>query len=104
MSEEEFSAHCAAELEKLILAEGPDSVAAFIGEPVLGTGGIVPPPAGYWAAIQEVLAKYDVLLIADEVITGFGRPGAMFGIHHYGIRRDIQIGSASGRESGCQYG
>src|SRR3546814_3168440 len=49
MSEEEFSAHCAAELEKLILAEGPDSVAAFIGEPVLGTGGLVPPPAGSWA-------------------------------------------------------
>src|SRR5690606_1674352 len=79
MSEEEFSAHCAAELETLILAEGPDTVAAFIGEPVLGTGGIVPPPAGYWAAIQAVLAKYDVLLIADEVITGFGRLGSMFG-------------------------
>src|SRR3546814_643702 len=98
MSEEEFSAHCAAELEKLILAEGPDSVAAFIGEPVLGTGGIVPPPAGYWAAIQEVLAKYDVLLIADEVITGFGRLGAMFGSDHYGIRPDI-ITSAKGLTS-----
>ncbi|MGF1594833.1 MAG: aspartate aminotransferase family protein [Kiloniellaceae bacterium] len=98
MSEEEFSAHCAAELEKLILAEGPDSVAAFIGEPVLGTGGIVPPPAGYWAAIQEVLAKYDVLLIADEVVTGFGRLGTMFGSDHYGIRPDI-ITSAKGLTS-----
>ncbi len=89
MSEEEFSAHCAAELDKLIQAEGPDTVAAFIGEPVLGTGGIVPPPAGYWQAIQEVLAKYDILLIADEVITGFGRLGSMFGSDHYGIAPDI---------------
>jgi L-2,4-diaminobutyrate transaminase len=98
MSEEEFSAHCAAELEKLILAEGPDNVAAFIGEPVLGTGGIVPPPAGYWPAIQAVLAKYDVLLIADEVITGFGRLGSMFGSDHYGITPDI-ITSAKGLTS-----
>jgi len=89
MSEEEFSAHCAAKLEDLILAEGPDTVAAFIGEPVLGTGGIVPPPAGYWQAVQAVLAKYDVLLIADEVVTGFGRLGSMFGSDHYGIRPDI---------------
>ncbi len=89
MNEEEFSAHCAAELEKLILAEGPDTVAAFIGEPVLGTGGIVPPPAGYWAAIQAVLKKYDILLIADEVVTGFGRLGSMFGSLHYGIEPDI---------------
>jgi L-2,4-diaminobutyrate transaminase len=98
MSEEEFSAHCAAELEKLILAEGPDTIAAFIGEPVLGTGGIVPPPAGYWPAIQAVLAKYDVLLIADEVITGFGRLGSMFGSDHYGITPDI-ITSAKGLTS-----
>src|SRR3546814_8261036 len=98
MSEAEFSAQCAAELEMLSRAEGPHSVAAFIGEPVLGTGGIVPPPAGYWAAIQEVLAKYDVLLIADEVITGFGRLGAMFGSDHYGIRPDI-ITSAKGLTS-----
>ena len=89
MGEEEFSAHCAAKLEELILAEGPDTVAAFIGEPVLGTGGIVPPPKSYWAAIQAVLQKYDVLLIADEVVTGFGRLGSMFGSDHYGIRPDI---------------
>jgi L-2,4-diaminobutyrate transaminase len=98
MSEEEFSAHCAGELETLILAEGPDTIAAFIGEPVLGTGGIVPPPAGYWPAIQAVLAKYDVLLIADEVITGFGRLGSMFGSDHYGITPDI-ITSAKGLTS-----
>lgn len=89
LSEEAFSAQCAARLEELILAEGPDTVAAFIGEPVLGTGGIVPPPAGYWAAIQAVLKKYDILLISDEVVTGFGRLGSMFGSDHYGITPDF---------------
>jgi L-2,4-diaminobutyrate transaminase len=89
MSEEEFSAHCAKRLEELIQREGPDTIAAFIGEPVLGTGGIVPPPKGYWAAIQPVLKKYDVLLIADEVVTGFGRLGTMFGSDHYGMESDI---------------
>jgi L-2,4-diaminobutyrate transaminase len=89
LSEEAFSAQCAARLEELVLAEGPDKVAAFIGEPVLGTGGIVPPPAGYWAAIQAVLKKYDILLIADEVVTGFGRLGSMFGSDHYGITPDF---------------
>ena len=89
MSEQQFSAHCAAELEKLIEREGPDTIAAFIGEPVLGTGGLVPPPAGYWDAIQAVLRKHDILLIADEVVTGFGRLGSMFGSDHYGIEADI---------------
>ena len=89
MSETAFSARCAAELEELIVREGPDTIAAFIGEPVLGTGGIVPPPEGYWAAIQEVLDRHDILLIADEVVTGFGRLGSMFGSDHYGIKPDI---------------
>ncbi|UFS66207.1 aspartate aminotransferase family protein [Paracoccus denitrificans] len=89
MSEEQFSAHCADELEKLIAAEGADTIAAFIGEPVLGTGGIVPPPKGYWEAIQKVLARHDILLIADEVVTGFGRLGSMFGSDHYGMTPDI---------------
>jgi len=89
LSEEQFSQHCADRLEEMILAEGPDTVAAFIGEPILGTGGIVPPPAGYWQKIQAVLAKYDVLLVADEVVTGFGRLGTMFGSDHYGIRPDL---------------
>jgi len=89
MSEEQFSAHLAAELEALIQREGADTIAAFIGEPVLGTGGIVPPPAGYWAAIQAVLKKHDILLIADEVVTGFGRLGTMFGADHYGFEADI---------------
>ena len=88
-SEEAFSARRARELEEMILAEGPDTIAAFIGEPVLGTGGITPPPAGYWPAIQAVLRKYDVLLIADEVVTGFGRTGRMFGSETYGIEPDL---------------
>ncbi len=89
LSEQAFSARCAERLEAIILDQGPDTIAAFIGEPVLGTGGLVPPPAGYWAAIQTVLHKYDILLIADEVVTGFGRLGSMFGSDHYGIRPDI---------------
>ena len=88
-SEEQFSTFCAERLEEMILAEGPDTVAAFIGEPALGTGGIVAPPKGYWEKIQAVLAKYDILLIADEVITGFGRLGSMFGSDHYGIKPDL---------------
>ncbi len=88
-SEEAFTAQCAAELEALIAREGADTIAAFIGEPVMGTGGIVPPPKGYWAAIQAVLRKHDILLVADEVVTGFGRLGAMFGSQHYGIEPDF---------------
>ncbi len=98
LSEEEFSAQCAEKLEAMILSEGPDTIAAFIGEPVLGTGGLVPPPAGYWGAIQAVLKKYDILLIADEVVTGFGRLGSMFGSDHYTIEADI-ITSAKGLTS-----
>ena len=88
-SEADFTAHCATELEAMIEREGADTIAAFIGEPVLGTGGIVPPPAGYWAAIQTVLKRHDILLIADEVVTAFGRLGSMFGSDHYGIEADI---------------
>ncbi|MGO4642455.1 aspartate aminotransferase family protein [Mesorhizobium sp. 2RAF45] len=88
-TEEAFSQRRADELEALIVAEGPDTVAAFIAEPVLGTGGLTPPPAGYWAKIQVVLKKYDVLLIADEVICGFGRTGAMFGSDLYGMEPDL---------------
>lgn len=88
-TESEFVAHCVAELEELISREGADTIAAFIGEPILGTGGIVPPPAGYWAAIQEVLKKHEILLVADEVVTGFGRLGTMFGSQHYGVEPDL---------------
>lgn len=88
-TEEDFSCRRADELEKLILKEGPDTVAALIGEPVLGTGGIIPPPAGYWDEIQRVLKKHDVLLIADEVVTAFGRIGADFGSSVYGMKPDL---------------
>lgn len=88
-SETAFSQRLAAELESLIIKEGPDTVGAFIAEPVLGTGGIVPPPEGYFEAIQRVLARYDILLIADEVITGFGRTGSMFGSNLYGLKPDL---------------
>ena len=88
-SEAEFVQQCVDSLEELIAREGADTIAAFIGEPVLGTGGIVPPPAGYWKAIQAVLKKHDILLIADEVVTGFGRLGSMFGADHYDIEPDI---------------
>ena len=98
-TEEDFSARRADELEALILSEGPDTVGAFIAEPVLGTGGITPPPIGYWPKIQAVLRKYDVLLIADEVICGFGRTGAMFGSDLYGIEPDL-VTVAKGLTSG----
>lgn len=88
-SEEAFAAHCAAELEALIEREGRDTIAAMIGEPALGTGGLVPPPNGYWEVIQAVLHKHDILLIADEVVTGFGRLGSMFGSDHYAIKPDF---------------
>lgn len=88
-TEEDFSCRRADELEKLILDEGPDTVAAFIAEPVLGTGGIIPPPARYWDEIQRVLKEYDVLLIADEVVTAFGRIGADFGSSVYDIEPDL---------------
>lgn len=89
MSETDFVAYCANELEALIDREGADTIAAFIGEPALGTGGIVPPPSGYWDAIQRVLDKHDILLIADEVVSGFGRLGSMFGSDHYGLKPDF---------------
>jgi L-2,4-diaminobutyrate transaminase len=89
MSEADFVSHCVADLEALIEREGADTIAAFIGEPALGTGGIVPPPAGYWPAIQAVLKKHDILLIADEVVSGFGRLGSMFGSTHYGLEPDF---------------
>ncbi|EGD57468.1 aminotransferase [Novosphingobium nitrogenifigens DSM 19370] len=90
-TEEQFASRRAAELEELILAEGPDTIAAFWGEPVLGAGGVVVPPATYWEKIQAVLAKYDILLVADEVICGFGRTGKMFGCETYGIKPDIML-------------
>ena len=89
LTELQFSQRCADRLDAMIQAEGADTIAAFIAEPVLGTGGLVPPPEGYWDAIQPVLDKHDILLIADEVVTGFGRLGTMFGSEHYGLKPDL---------------
>ena len=89
MTETEYLDHLIAELEAMIAREGAETIAAFIGEPIMGTGGILPPPEGYWARVQEVLDRNDILLIADEVVTGFGRMGEMFGSPRYGIRPDF---------------
>ena len=88
-SEEDFATRCAAELEQLILDEGPETIAAFIGEPVMGAGGVIVPPKTYWDKIQAVLEEYDVLLVADEVICGFGRTGNLFGCQTFNIKPDI---------------
>ncbi|MEG3617935.1 aspartate aminotransferase family protein [Magnetovibrio sp. PR-2] len=88
-SEEQFATRMADELEQLILAEGPDTVAAMFAEPVMGAGGVIVPPATYFDKIQAVLKKYDVLLIADEVICGFGRTGNMWGSETYDIKPDM---------------
>jgi L-2,4-diaminobutyrate transaminase len=88
-SEEDYATALAAELEALIQREGPDTVAAFIAEPVMGAGGVLVPPRTYFEKIQAVLRKHDVLMIADEVICGFGRLGRVFGSELYGIRPDL---------------
>lgn len=88
-SEEAFSLRLAAELEELILAEGPETVGALFAEPVMGAGGVVIPPKGYFAAIREVLHKYDILLVADEVICGFGRTGNMWGSQSMDVQPDM---------------
>ena len=88
-SEEDFSTRLAAELDGLIEAEGSDRVAAFFAEPVMGAGGVITPPAGYFEKVQAVLAKHDVLFVADEVICGFGRTGNMWGSATYGIKPDL---------------
>lgn len=90
-SEEQFATRCAEDLDALIQREGPDTVAAFWAEPVMGAGGVIVPPRGYFDKIQAVLAKYDILFVADEVICGFGRTGEMFGSTTYGIRPDVMV-------------
>ncbi|MCS4505776.1 aspartate aminotransferase family protein [Arhodomonas aquaeolei] len=77
------------ELEQAILREGPETVAMFIAEPVQGAGGVIVPPDDYFPRIREICDAYDVLLVADEVITGFGRTGRMFGMEHWGVKPDL---------------
>jgi 4-aminobutyrate--pyruvate transaminase len=88
-SELAFSSRMADALEALILAEGPDTIAAFFAEPVMGAGGAILPPQGYFEKVQEVLRRYDILFVADEVICGFARTGEMWGSQTYGIRPDM---------------
>jgi len=95
--------HCpidnAQDLEATILREGADTVAAFIAEPVMGAGGVIPPPAEYFSAVREVCDRHGVLFIADEVITGFGRTGKMFALGHWNVQPDI-VSFAKGVTSG----
>ncbi len=88
-TEEDFATRLAENLEKLILAEGPETIAAMFVEPVMGAGGVMVPPATYFDKIQPILKKYDILLVADEVICGFGRTGNMWGCQTYGIEPDM---------------
>jgi 4-aminobutyrate--pyruvate transaminase len=88
-SEAEFVARMADELEQLILAEDPNTVGGFFAEPVMGTGGVVVAPAGYFEAIQKVLRKYEVVTVSDEVITGFGRTGSYWGAETVGYKPDM---------------
>ena len=98
-SEEDFATRCAESLENMILEEGPETIAAFFAEPVMGAGGVLVPPKTYFEKIQKVLRKYDILLLADEVICGFGRTGNMFGSDTYGIKPDM-IAIAKAMSSG----
>ncbi|WP_312170462.1 aspartate aminotransferase family protein [Stutzerimonas kunmingensis] len=89
MSPEEFGVRIADQLEQKILEVGEDKVAAFIAEPIQGAGGVIIPPESYWPRVKEILARYDILFIADEVICGFGRTGEWFGSDYYGLEPDL---------------
>jgi putrescine aminotransferase len=99
LSPEEFGLVAARALEEKILQIGPEKVAAFIGEPIQGAGGVIIPPSTYWPEIQRIVDKYGILLIADEVICGFGRTGRWFGSEYFGIRPDL-MPIAKGLSSG----
>jgi 4-aminobutyrate--pyruvate transaminase len=100
-SEEQFATRMADALEQLILREGPETCAAFIGEPAMGAGGGLTPPRTYWEKMQAVIRKYDMLFIADEVICGFGRTGNMFGCQTYDLQPDM-ISCAKALSAGMQ--
>jgi putrescine aminotransferase len=89
MSQAEFGLYAAQQVEAKILERGPENIAAFIGEPLQGAGGVIIPPATYWPEINRICKQYDILLIADEVICGFGRTGKMFGTETFGIEPDM---------------
>jgi L-2,4-diaminobutyrate transaminase len=91
LTDAEFVARLVDDLEQLIQAEGPNTIGAMVAEPVMGAGGVIVPPEGYFPAIKEVLKRHDILLIADEVITGFGRLGSPFGTDVFGIEPDLIV-------------
>jgi putrescine---pyruvate transaminase len=99
MSPENFGTACAEAIESKILEVGPENVAAFIGEPVQGAGGVIIPPANYWPQVEAICRKYGILMICDEVICGFGRTGNMWGHETMGVKPDI-IAMAKGLSSG----
>jgi putrescine aminotransferase len=99
MSVEDFGTACAQAIEDKIIEMGPENVAAFIGEPVQGAGGVIIPPANYWPQVEAICRKYGILLVADEVICGFGRTGQWFGHQTFGFQPDI-IAMAKGLSSG----
>jgi putrescine aminotransferase len=99
LSPDDFGLECAQALETKILEVGPDNVAAFVAEPVQGAGGVIVPPATYWPEIDRICKKYDILLVCDEVICGFGRTGNWFGCQTYGVQPDL-ISMAKGMSSG----
>ena len=90
-AESAFTARLLEEAEAVIQEEGPETIAAFIGEPLMAAGGVMPPPQGYWQGIESLCKKYEILLIDDEVINGFGRLGSSFGAIHYGFTPDIMV-------------
>ena len=92
-SEAEFTERCARNLDAQIEAEGPETIAGFFAEPVMGAGGVIPPSQGYFAAIQPILKKHGIPLVADEVICGFGRTGKLWGCQTYDIEPDIIVAS-----------
>ena len=96
---EEFGGRAADAIEERILAVGPENVAAFVGEPVQGAGGVIIPPEGYWRRVEAICRKYGILLACDEVICGFGRLGRWFGFQHFGVTPDL-VSMAKGLSSG----
>lgn len=98
-SEDDFAARAADAVEQRILQVGPQNVAAFLGEPVQGAGGVIIPPDGYWPRIEAICRKYGILLACDEVICGYGRLGSWFGFQHYGVTPDL-VSMAKGLSSG----
>ena len=99
LAPETFGVEAARAVEDKILALGPENVAAFVGEPIQGAGGVIIPPDSYWPEVQRICRQYDVLLVIDEVITGFGRTGHWFASEHYGLKPDLMT-TAKGITSG----